>query len=196
MVRIAITGGIACGKSSVATWLAGRSVPVVEADEVGHEVMARGGDVHAGVVAAFGTAILRPDGEIDRGVLGRMVFADGAKRAQLNALTHATIMRRLRGWVEAAPPGTAAVAAVIPLLYEVGDESRWDVVVCVAAPETEQMRRLSGRGLSEDEGRARLAAQMPLVDKIERADYVIYNGGSRELMWEQTNRVWRHIRGE
>jgi dephospho-CoA kinase len=88
------------------------------------------------------------------------------------------------------------VAVVIPLLYEIRDEGNWDVVVCVAAPEADQRRRLAGRGLTDAEASVRIRAQWAQMAKMEHSDYVIYNCGSATLLKEQTERVMRSIRGE
>jgi dephospho-CoA kinase len=195
MVRIAITGGIACGKSLVASFMTERGVPVCEADEVGHAVLKPGEAVHAAVADWFGPAVLGADGTIDRARLGRLVFADEVRLGELNRLTHPEILRRLRGWVAVQPATAAAVAVVIPLLYEIGDEGNWDCVVCVASPAADQRRRLMERGLTESEARLRIRRQWPQERKMERADYVICNNGSRELLQQQTNDVVRHICG-
>jgi len=196
MTRIAITGGIACGKSLVASLMTARGIPVCEADDIGHELLRRGTDVHARVAAFFGPAILDPRGEIDRDRLGAIVFEDPEELERLNALTHPEILSRLHQWLAAQTRRTAAAAGVIPLLYEVGDDAAWNVTVCVAAPVHEQQRRLRQRGLSAREAQARIAAQMPLPDKMERSDCVIYNCGGVDLLEEQTDKVVRKIRGE
>jgi len=193
MVRIAITGGIACGKSLVASYVAELGIPVCEADVLAHAILAPGEAVYRAVVERFGGDIVEPGGAIDRSRLGRLVFEDEQRLADLNALTHPEIMRRLRVWLAQRGPAETAAAAVIPLLYEIGDEVNWDRVVCVAAPEAEQLRRLADRGLIGDEARRRLASQWPQVRKTERADFVIYNGGSRELLRQQTIEVMRII---
>ena len=195
MVRIAITGGIACGKSLVASFMAEQGMPVCEADELGHALLKPGEPTHAAVAAWFGPAVLGADGTIDRGRLGRLVFADEARLGELNRLTHPEILRRLRGWLADQPATVPAVAAVIPLLYEIGDEGNWDCVVCVASPAADQWRRLMERGLTEPEARVRIQRQWPQERKMERADYVICNIGSRDLLKQQTNDVVRHICG-
>lgn len=195
MVRIAITGGIACGKSLVASFMAVRGVPVCEADELAHAVLGRGEAVQAAVVAHFGPSILDADGTVNRARLGQLVFADDTRLGDLNRLTHPEILRRLRNWVATQPAAVAAVAAVIPLLYEIGDETNWDCVVCVASPEADQLQRLVARGLTETEARLRIRRQWPQARKMERADYVICNNGSRELLQQQTNEVVRQLCG-
>ena len=195
MVRIAITGGIACGKSLVASYIAELGIPVCETDTLAHAVLAPGQAVHAAVVERFGREIVGRDGAIDRVRLGRLVFEDDRRLAELNALTHPEILRRLRMWLAERGRETAIAAAVIPLLYEINEESSWDRVICVAAPEADQLRRLAERGLTEAEARRRMASQWAQVRKTERADFVIHNAGSRELLRQQTNDVMRTIRG-
>jgi dephospho-CoA kinase len=196
MVTIAVTGGIACGKSLVGRYLAEIGVPVCDADDLAREVVAQGGRVYEEIVAEFGRGILRATGEIDRAALAREVFGDARRLARLNALTHPAIMQRLRAWVAATSGAASHVAAVIPLLYEIHDECNWSAVVCVSAPERAQVSWLGERGMAPDEARQRLAAQLPLAQKMERADYVIFNCGTRDLLRRQTNRVWASICGE
>ncbi len=195
MLSIAITGGIACGKSLTGRYLAGMGVPVCEADDVARAVLAKGEAVRDRVVEEFGPGVVLPDGELDRAALARLVFGDPVKLGRLNALTHPEIMRRLRAWVSSQPAAVTCVAAVIPLLHEIRDEEHWDAVVCVVAPEGEQRRRLEARGMDAGEAGARIRSQLRLSEKMERSDYVIFNGGSEQLLQEQIGRVMRSIRG-
>ena len=195
MFKLALTGGIACGKSLTGQIMAKTGIPVCEADQIGHSVLNEDESVRAAVIQEFGASALAPDGTIDRAALGRMVFADPARLAKLNAMTHPAIMRRIDSWIQTQSPA-GCVAVVIPLLYDIGAEKGWDAVVCVAAPEADQLRRLAGRGLSPVEAQARIAAQLGLAMKMERADYVIYNGGSQTVLEEQVNQVLRSIRGD
>lgn len=196
MVTLAITGGIACGKSLVGQYLHEMGIAVCDADDVGHGLLAERGNIYDAVVDAFGHGILCPDGAIDRRALGGVVFSDPRSLARLNALMHPEIMRRLRQWVSSRPSGTGYAAVVVPLLHEVGDEEHWDVVACVAATASEQLRRLGDRGMSPAEALARIRSQWTQAEKMERSDYVIYNCGSKELLREQTERMMRSIRGE
>lgn len=196
MIKIAVTGGIACGKSVVGRIIAEGGVPVREADEIGHEVLEQDPEVRDRVIREFGQEIVGGDGRIDRAALGRFVFADPGRREALNALVHPAIMGRLAAWVASQEKDAGCVAAIIPLLYEIGAEKDWDKVICVGAPEAEQLQRLAARGLGPDEARARIRAQMSLATKMERADFVIYNCGSKALLEEQTKQVMRNIRGE
>jgi len=177
--------------------MAKEGVPVCETDEVGHSVLKEDGSVRTALRAEFGAGITRPDGDIDREALGRLVFADPARRERLNSLIHPAILKRTTDWIRTREGETLhdCVAVIIPLLYEIGLEKEWDKVICVASPEADQHRRLAERGLSPEEIRMRIASQMSLTVKMERADHVIYNCGSRVLLEEQTKLVLRTIRG-
>ena len=196
MVSIAITGGLACGKSLVGSFFSDAGVPACEADELGHAVIAKGSLAYAGILAEFGSGILGHDEEIDRAVLGRLAFADPEKLARLNALTHPEIMQRLSAWRASVARQAGYAVAVIPLLYEIRDEGNWDAVICVGARERDQVARLAERGLRADEAHRRIAAQMPVSVKMERADYVVFNCAGVDLVKEQVKRVWQRIRGE
>jgi len=196
MIKIALTGGIACGKSLTGEMLRTRGIPVCDTDEIAHEVLEKDAAVQAALIKEFGTDIMDATGQIDRTVLGKKVFIDPDKRIQLNCLTHPAILRRLAEWMVKQEASSGHVVAIIPLLYEIEAQHAWDVVVCVGAPESEQLRRLRERGLTADEAQARIGAQMRLAEKMERADFVIFNCGSKALLEEQVNQVLRGIRGE
>lgn len=196
MIKIALTGGIACGKSMVGEMIRAQGIPVCEADEIGHKVLEQDESIKAVLIREFGSDIVGADGHIDRLVLGQKVFTDPEMRRKLNSLTHPVILKQLAEWVTKQAATSDIALAIVPLLYEVGGEKAWDVVICVGAPETEQLRRLSERGLSLEEARARIGAQMNQAEKLERADYVIFNCGSKSLLEKQVNQVLRGIRGE
>ncbi len=180
MRRVALTGGIATGKSYVRGAIERRGVPAIDADRIVHELLRGDGAVVAEVTARFGRGVLAPDGGIERRALGRLVFSDGGARAALEAIIHPRVYERITGWTakqEAA--GAAWVLADIPLLFETGRQGAFDLVVVVACGPDEQLRRLVAReGMDEAAARARLAAQWPLADKVRLADYVIRTDGS------------------
>ena len=180
LLRICVTGGIACGKSLVGAALAEQGVAVIDADRVCHDQMRVGRPLYKRVVAAFGKSVVGRGGAIDRGVLGRLVFADAARLRRLNRLVHPTVIRAIEKWLkeQAAGPRRAA-AGLVPLVYETGWERAWDRIVCVAAPVNPQIARLRNRGLTAAAARARIAAQWPVEEKMRRADYVVFNSGSR-----------------
>ncbi len=201
--RICITGGIACGKSLVGGVLAGMGVPVVDADDVCHGLMTAGSGLHRRIAEEFGGEIVRADGELDRRALGRIVSRDRAKREKLNSLVHPAARAALEDWLAAAERrlqdgGRAGgkpccVAAIIPLVFEAGWSGDWDSIVCVAAPEAMQVKRLRQRGLTESEAVAWIRAQLPVDEKIRRSDYVIFNSGSPECAESQTLKVLRDV---
>jgi dephospho-CoA kinase len=193
MFKIAVTGGIACGKSLVGRFLADAGVAVRDADEMAHELMAPGQAVARQVVEVFGPDILDGDGRIDRRRLGNRVFSAPEDLKRLNAIVHPAVKRVWQEWLAGQPDTREAAAVIVPLLYEAGEGEGWDAVVCVVASEAVQMERLAGRGLSEGESRKRLAAQMPVSRKAVQADYVIVNNGTETVLNEQTRRVLRCI---
>lgn len=193
MKKIALTGGIACGKSLSGQFMVEDGFPVCDADLFAHDLMRRGRPVYEAVVREFGSVILAPDGDIDRGRLGRIVFEDPGKRAVLNALVHPAVRQAIRDWLGGLPVESPAAVVIIPLLYEAGLEEGWDAVISVASPRELQWKRLMERGLTETEARQRLAAQLPQAEKMNRADWVIFNSGTREMLNEQVKSVLRRI---
>jgi len=143
------------------------------------------------VVEAFGSDILGDDGGIDRRKLGTIVFRDAGRLSVLNGLVHPVVRGLWLKWL--GEQRTRAAAVVVPLLYEIGDGGNWDRIVCVGAPETDQRARLAERGLTAEEIDERLRAQLPVFEKMDRADHVIYNAGSRELLREQVRRIVKEI---
>lgn len=174
MVHAALTGGIATGKSYCAGRFALLGVPVIDADRLARDAVAPGTAGLAAVVARFGTSILRSDGALDRAALARIVFSDRLARADLEAIVHPDVYRRIREWAVNLPPHTRVAVADIPLLFETGHEHDFDKVIVSACEPEEQIRRLIARDrLTDAEARARLAAQWPIEDKVMRGDYVI-----------------------
>jgi dephospho-CoA kinase len=173
MILAALTGGIATGKSYCASRFAALGVPLIDADRLAREAVEPGTRGLEAIVARFGSGILRGDGTLDRSALARIIFADATARADLEAIVHPEVYRRIREW-SVNLSGVRAAIADIPLLFETGHTHDFDkVIVCACEPE-EQVRRLMARDrLSADDARARLAAQWPIEEKVIRADYVI-----------------------
>jgi len=179
MLRAALTGGIATGKSFCLARFAALGAVTIDADRLAREAVAPGSDGLAQVVRRFGAGILRGDGELDRAALGALVFAERAARADLEAIVHPLVYRRIDDWFADLPSGTRVAIADIPLLFETGHEHDFERVVVCACDAAEQFRRLVTRDhLSGDEARARLAAQWPIAEKVRRADYVIRTDGT------------------
>lgn len=184
MIRIGLTGGIASGKSTVADCLRGLGAAVVDADLLAKEAVAPGSDGLRQVVEAFGEAMLDDGGRLRRHALGDRVFADAKARGRLNAIVHPLVRRRLEEEsARAQADGAPAVVLDVPLLYETGMENLVDEVWLVAVPPAVQVARLRARnGYDETEAQARLSSQMPLQDKLLRAQVVIWN----DRPWDET----------
>jgi dephospho-CoA kinase len=175
MLRVALTGGIATGKSYCLTHFAELGVSVVDADRLAREAVVPGSVGLRAVVDQFGPDVLAPDGSLDRPALGRIVFDDARARAALEAIIHPEVYRHIREWFANLPSGTRVAVADIPLVFETGHNHDFDTVVVVACEPAEQVRRVMARdGLSEREARARLAAQWPIEEKVKRAAHVIW----------------------
>jgi dephospho-CoA kinase len=179
MLRAALTGGIATGKSFCLSRFAALGAAVIDADVLAREAVSAGSPALAELTRRFGPGVLQPDGLLDRGVLGRLVFSDRIARADLEAIVHPHVYRRIGEWSANLPSGTRLALADIPLLFETGHEHDFERVVVCACDSSEQFRRLVSReGLTAEDARARLAAQWPIAEKVRRADYVIRTDGS------------------
>jgi dephospho-CoA kinase len=175
MLRVALTGGIATGKSHCLTHFAELGVPVVDADKLAREAVVPGSAGLRAVVERFGAEVLAPDGSLDRSALGRIVFDDARARAALEAIVHPEVYRHIREWFANLPAGTRVAIADIPLVFETGHNHDFDAVIVAACEPAEQVRRVMARdGLSERDARARLAAQWPIEEKVKRATHVIW----------------------
>jgi dephospho-CoA kinase len=182
MLRVALTGGIASGKSTVDRMLRDRDYMVFDADAIAHELLEPGQPAHDAVVREFGGSILGTGGAIDRAKLGAIVFADPAKRACLNAILHPRIRDISEDWFTRldGPGGPSIAFEDAALILEAGLRKYFDrVVVCWCRPE-QQLERLKERGLSLEEAQRRIAAQMPIDEKRCLADEVIDCSGSIE----------------
>jgi dephospho-CoA kinase len=180
MVRVALTGGIATGKSTVLRLLQVRGVPTIDADALARDALEPGAPGLAAVLERFGKGILDPNGTLDRRALAARVFADARARQDLEHIVHPAVYAAIGAWLERLPPETPVAVADIPLLFETGREGDFDRVVVVACPPAEQLRRVMKRdGLTEAEARARIAAQWPIGEKVARADHVVWTTGSR-----------------
>jgi dephospho-CoA kinase len=201
VLRVALTGGIATGKSHCLGRFAALGVPTIDADVLSHEVVAPGTAGLAAVVARFGNAVLDADGGLDRAALGEIVFTDAAARADLEAIIHPLVYARISAWFESLDRAAGPAAntrgfaiADIPLLYETGHERDFDRVIVAASSASVQEQRLAGRGLSPDEARQRIAAQMPTDIKRARADIVIDTNGSKEETDRQVAAIFETLR--
>ncbi|HEU4692162.1 MAG TPA: dephospho-CoA kinase [Vicinamibacterales bacterium] len=180
MKRVALTGGIATGKSVVRGELEKLGVPTIDADTVARDVVAPGTPALAAIVARFGNGVLDQIRELDRRKLGTIVFANADARRDLERIVHPAVQASIEAWLLAMERQKHNLAvAVIPLLYETGRERDFDIVVTTACAADEQLRRVTARdSLSEVQARQRIAAQLSTEEKVRRADYAIWTDGS------------------
>lgn len=193
MLSVGLTGGIGAGKSEVSQLLAGFGAVVIDADKIAREVVEPGTKGLETVVAEFGTDILAPDGRLDRPALGQIVFNDPKKREALNAIVHPLVGTRSAELQEAADEGAILVHDV-PLLTENGLAPLYDLVIVVDAAPRTQLDRLLSRGMSEEDARARMAAQTSREQRRQVADLVIDNDGPLEALESQVRAVWERLR--
>lgn len=195
MHLIGLTGGIATGKSTVAAELAARGAMVIDADSLAREVVAPGTPGLTAIVDRFGSDVLLPDGSLDRPRLGALVFADETARNDLERITHPRVrelmMRRIG---EALAADATLVVAEVPLLFETRSVDLYEGVMLVYAPPDVQLARLQTRdGLGEPAARQRLAAQMPIDEKRERATWIIDNSGTIDATRHQVREWWEQL---
>ncbi len=198
MLIVGLTGGIATGKSTVADIFEELGVYRIDTDRLARTVVEPHQPALAAIVRAFGTGILDVYGQLDRKRLADIIFAEPEKREILNKLTHPAVRTLLREELaHARELGVGIVLVEIPLLYEANFEDEVDCVIVVKAAERTQLSRLLCRdGLSEEAARLRIKAQMPLQEKVTRADYLIDNDGSLAKTREQVEKVWQLLRQE
>jgi dephospho-CoA kinase len=180
VLRIALTGGIATGKSYVLQQFRQRGVPCLDADLLAHGVIAAGTEATAEIAARFGTEMLAADGAVDRRKLGPVVFADPAARRALEAIVHPAVYRAIAAGLRAFElVGHYPMGIVdIPLLYETGRAADFDTVIATVCAPAMQLARLVERGMSPEQAQQRLTAQWPAAEKAARADIVITTDGS------------------
>ena len=197
MLRAALTGGIATGKSFCLSRFAALGAATIDADVLAREAVAPASEGLDQVVRRFGRDILLPGGHLDRAALGRVVFGDRVARADLEAIVHPLVYRRISDWFADVPSGIRVAIADIPLLFETGHQHDFERIVVCACDAAEQFRRLVARdGLSEAEARARLAAQWPIAEKVRRADHVIRTDGTFAETESQVRRVFEILSSE
>jgi len=194
---IGLTGGIASGKTTVSARLAELGAAIIDADRIGHEIIAPGGPAYEPVLAAFGRELLAPDGSIDRKKLGAAVFADPERLKRLNGISHPIMARRMAEEIAAQrarrpadlPPLIVLDAAI---LLEAGWDALCDAVWTVeAAPETALARLMARNGLTEEQARRRLAAQWSNAERARRSQRVIANSGTIDALRDAVTALWR-----
>ena len=194
MLRVGLTGGIACGKTVVRQLLEGRGAFTIDADEIVHRLMGSGTNLTGRIAEAFGPDVLSPSGAVDRSRLGRIVFSDPAERAKLNALVHPEVIREEKRLLREAEDRGVAVAVVdAALMIEAGTYRDYDRLLVVHCPRALQLERLVARGLTSAEASRRVDAQMPVEEKKAYADCLIDTSGSLADTERQVEEVWEKL---
>ncbi|MDE2878193.1 dephospho-CoA kinase [Candidatus Palauibacter soopunensis] len=193
--RVGLTGTVAAGKSAVAGHLAERGATVIDSDELAREIVRPGSPAYARIREAFGSGVISPDGTIDRSSLREAAFADKQARERLEEISHAGIRDlRARRIAEAAAAGVRVIVEEIPLLFEVGLEGDYDMIVVVDAPRAvREARALGSRGWTAEEFAAIDAAQLAASEKRRRADRVLDNRGDPAELDDAARGLWREI---
>ena len=190
---IGLTGNIATGKSNVARVLRGLGAQVIDADVISRQVVEKGRPELAEIARVFGAGVLSPDGELNRGALGEIVFNDAARLKQLESITHPAVHVEMERQLADMPADAVAVIEVIKL-FEAGWAERCDQVwVTTCSPEEQVRRLMHSRGLNEADARARVAAQNSQADKIARADVVIDTSGPLDQTEMQIRTAWNRL---
>lgn len=190
MKTFGLTGGIGMGKSTAAKILRDRGVAVVDTDALARLVVAPGEPALAEILQAFGPHLVDPAGQLKRDALATIIFGAAAARAKLEAILHPRItglwQQQLRTWRQENHP---VAVVVIPLLFETKVESEFDAVICLACTAATQRHRLAARGLTADQMQQRLAAQMPIAEKILRSQYLVWTEGEVEVTVQQLAQI-------
>ena len=197
MLLVALTGGIASGKSTVARRLAEHGAVIVDADQVARDVVAPGEPALARIAEEFGPGVIAADGSLDRPALGAIVFRDPEGRQKLNAITHPAVLARSRELFAAAAVADpdAIVVYDIPLLVEAGRHDEFDLVVVVrAATETRIARMVDLRGMTREEALHRLNSQATDAERVAIADVIIDADGTVEETLAQADQLWENLR--
>ena len=193
---IGLTGGIACGKSTVAEYLEKQGLFVIDADAISHEVTAPGGEALAPIAEAFGQGVFNPDGQLNRRALGELVFSDVGFRRTLEGIIHPLVQRKtVQAIREAGQKGEKVVVLNVPLLFETGMDALCDECWVVSLDRETQVKRLMARdALTASEADKRIESQMSQDDKLRRASVVIKTGRPIEMTHAELNSLLRDLR--
>ena len=196
MRRVALTGGIATGKSHVRAEFERLGVPTIDADLLARDAVAPGSPALAAIADRFGRDVIDSSRALDRRKLAALVFSDPVARRDLEAIVHPIVRARIDAWFETLDPRHLFAIADIPLLYETGREREFDAVIVTACDPETQVRRVMRRdSITEQEARQRVAAQLPTDEKVRRADHVITPDGSFDDTNSHVRRVFTALSG-
>jgi dephospho-CoA kinase len=186
MKLFGLTGGIGMGKSAAAQILIERGVSLVDTDLLARSIVEPGQPALKEIQRTFGGSVISSEGQLQRGALARIVFSDPAAREKLEAITHPRIRELWKMEIEKWRAGRTTVGCVvIPLLFETNAESEFDTTICVACSAATQQKRLLERGWTAEQIAQRIAAQFPIEKKMTKANFVIWNEGSLEILAAQ-----------
>ena len=200
MIRVGLTGGIACGKSTVAKMFADLGAYVVQSDQIAHELYRKGEPVYAEVVKRFGSSIVKPNGEIDRAKLGAIAFGEN-RVEELNQIVHPAVIQHQSRWIfDVASKEPDAIAMIeAALIFEAGTNTRFEKMIVVPCTPEQKIARFAQRtGMDEAAARAeverRSKAQWPDEEKVKRADYLIDNSGPLKETDAQVKKIFTDLR--
>jgi dephospho-CoA kinase len=196
VLKVGLTGGIACGKTVVRRRLEEGGIPTLDADSVVHRLLQSGTDVTRQIAESFGHAVIALDGSVDRKALGAIVFTDEEARKKLNAVVHPGVWREIERFFDAREKASDPVAVIdAALMIETGSYRRYDLLVVVHCRPELQLERLMARdGLSREDAHRRIRSQMPIEEKRPFADYLVDTSGSIEETLKQTDDLASHLR--
>ncbi len=196
MLKVGLTGGIACGKTVVRRRLEERGIPTLDADAVVHRLLQSGTDVTRRIAESFGSAVIASDGSVDRKALGAIVFTDEEARRKLNAVVHPGVWREIERFFEERKKASDPVAVVdAALMIETGSYRRYDLLVVVhCLPELQRERLMARDGLSREDALRRIRSQMPIEEKRPLADFLIDTSGSIEETLRQADDLASQLR--
>ena len=190
MLKVGLTGSIGTGKSTVEQIFKELGVPVIDADEVVHQLLKRK-DIKEKIVKLLGD-VLDKNGEIDRKKVAKIVFSNPEKRKQLEQIIHPEVFKYIQNWLKEQekinPKGFAIVS--VPLMIETGSYKNYDKIIVVYAPKELQLKRLIKKGMTREEAEKRIKAQMDIEDKIKYADFIIDNTGSLEELEQNVKQLY------
>ncbi len=199
MLKLGITGGIGCGKSEVCRLLEQNGVPIIHADLVARELMDTDVQIKSQIKKAFGDDVYLPDGRLDRKRLAAIIFDDEQAKETVEQIVHPRVIQFQKNELEklARSDNYKFAGVEAALIFEAGSENQFDLMIVVAASEKTVIRRLMKRdGLSKKEILKRIAAQMPLSEKIKRADIVIHNDGSLDELNHEVKRLFNRLNNQ
>jgi len=195
-MRVALTGGIATGKSYCLSKFASLGAPTIDADALAHQAVAPGTAGFAAVRERFGTGVINSDGSLNREALGRIVFSDANARRALEGIIHPAVYAAIQRWFDGLTRSNGRTIGIadIPLLYETGREKDFDAVVVTSCPAELQLERLLSRpNTTREDAERRIAAQLPIAEKAARATYVIDTSGTHADSDRQVTEIWRKL---